>query len=150
MYEFYLYLNMKVFILLFSLYLPNILFSQTLKINVTGLRNNLGTVWIGFYTSDESFDKEQPLFFKRELKEKTKDGFLTITYNGIKPGVYGIAFMDDENNNGQMDYGLFLPKEGFGFSNYYHTGLTKPKLKKFSFVVKEGVATVVEIKVRYL
>ncbi len=138
------------FILLFiSLCFSTVLFSQTLKINITGLRNNLGEVWIGFYTTDEAFDKEQPLFFKRESKEKTKASVLSIAYTGIKPGVYGIAFMDDENNNGKMDYGVFLPKEGFGFSNYYHTGLTKPKLKKFSFVVKEGT-TSVEIKVRYL
>ncbi len=123
--------------------------SQTLKINVTGLRNNSGTVRLGFYASNESFDKEQPLFVKAEPKASAKNGILTITYENLKPGIYGIALLDDENNNDKVDYGWFLPKEGFGFSNYYHTGLTKPDLEKFSFIIKEG-KTVVEIKVKYL
>ena len=124
-------------------------FSQTLKINITGLRNNSGTVRMGFYTTDEAFDKETPLFIKVEPKAATKNGILSLTYTGMKPGVYGIALLDDENNNDKVDYGWILPKEGFGFSNYYHTGMTKPHLEKFSFTITEG-QKIVEIKVKYL
>lgn len=140
---------MKIVVLFLSIFISTLCFGQTLKISITGLRSNSGTVWLGFYTSNEAFNKEQPLFFKVEPKTKTINGVLSITYTGIKPGTYGIAFMDDENNNGKMDYGWLLPKEGFGFSNYYHTGMTKPHLNKFSFEVKEE-STLVEIKVRYL
>ena len=126
-----------------------IIFSQTLIISITGLRNNLGTVWLGFYVNNESFKNEQPLFFKTESKSSVVNGVLTLVYKGIKPGTYGIALMDDENNNTKMDYGWFLPKEGFGFSNHYHTGMTRPHLNEFSFLLKEEPKTV-QIKVRYL
>ena len=50
-----------------------------------------------------------------------------------------------------MDYNfLGIPKEGFGFSNYYHTGLTKPKLNSFAFEVLENKNTKVEVKMKYM
>ena len=59
--------------------------------------------------------------------------------------------MDDENFNGKMDYNFIgIPKEGFGFSNYYHSGLTKPKLKSFAFEVIENKNTKVEVKMKYM
>ncbi len=123
--------------------------AQTLKINITGLRNNAGVVRMGFYATNESFEKEEPLFVKTESKAPAKNGVLSITYTGLKPGTYGVALFDDENNNDKVDYGWFLPKEGFGFTNYYHTGLTRPNLSKFSFILGNG-SKVVEIKVKYL
>lgn len=123
--------------------------AQSLKINITGLRNNAGVVRMGFYTNNDSFDKEEALFVKTESKASMANGVLSITYTNLKPGLYGVALFDDENNNDKVDYGWFLPKEGFGFTNYYHTGITKPNFSKFSFILGTG-PKVVEIKVRYL
>ena len=75
-------------------------------------------------------------------------GALIVSY-AVKPGTYGIAILDDENNNQKMDYGLLLPKEGFGFSDYYHTGMSQPDFRKFSFVMGNASKTVF-IKLRYL
>jgi uncharacterized protein (DUF2141 family) len=123
--------------------------AQTLKISVTGLRSNSGSVILGFYINDKSFEDEKPLFSKVESKATTVNHVLTLTYTGIKPGTYGVVLLDDENNNSKMDFGWILPEEGYGFSNYTHSGLTKPKLSKFSFTItNENKA--VEIKVKYL
>ncbi|MCC6370579.1 MAG: DUF2141 domain-containing protein, partial [Bacteroidia bacterium] len=73
----------------------------------------------------------------------------SIVYDDLKPGVYGIAILDDENTNEKMDYGWFLPKEGFGFSDYYHSNMSHPKFESFDFVLKKE-AKKVEIKLRYL
>lgn len=123
--------------------------AQTLKINITGLRNSQGVVRLGFYTNNDSFDKEEALFIKTESKTSMVNGVLNVTYTNLKPGLYGVALLDDENNNDKVDYGWFLPKEGFGFTNYYHTGITKPNFSKFSFILGTS-PKVVEIKVRYL
>jgi uncharacterized protein (DUF2141 family) len=140
---------MKLFAFLLLLSIQCSLSAQTLKISITGLRSNSGSVVLGFYINDQSFEDEKPLFSKTESKATTVNHVLTITYTGIKPGTYGVVLLDDENNNGKMDFGWLLPQEGFGFSNNYHTGLTKPKLKKFSFVVTEEPKAI-EIKVRYM
>ena len=122
---------------------------QTLFVHVSGVRNASGNIRLGFYTSSENFDKDKPTFIKFIEKATMVKGTLSASFTGIKPGIYGIAILDDENNNGQMDYGLILPKEGFGFSDYYHTGLSKPKFQQFYFIFGTKDKTV-EIKLRYL
>ena len=131
------------------LFISVIGYSQILTINITGIRNSSGSIRLGFYNTSEGFDKEKPLFVKVIPKEGVVNGTLSIKYPGLKPGTYGLAILDDENNNDKMDYGLFLPKEGFGFSNYYHTGLSKPTFDKFKFILKNEDKTV-EIKVKYM
>ena len=134
------------FVILFFLQIT--LFSQSLKVSITGLRNNKGSVIMGFYNNDKAFEDETPLFTKVESKATTVNHVLTLNYTGIKPGTYGIVLLDDENNNNKMDFGWILPEEGYGFSNYWHTSLTKPKVAKFSFTItNENKA--VEIKVKY-
>ena len=122
--------------------------SQTLKVSITGLRNNKGSVIMGFYNNDKAFEDETPLFTKLESKASTVNHVLTLNYTGIKPGTYGIVLLDDENNNNKMDFGWILPEEGYGFSNYWHTSLTKPKVAKFSFIITNENKSV-EIKVKY-
>jgi uncharacterized protein (DUF2141 family) len=69
----------------------------------------------------------------------------------LESGIYGASLLDDENDNGKMDYNLLgIPKEGFGFSNYYHTGFSKPKMQAFQFEVKVGNIPKIEMPIRYL
>lgn len=139
---------MRIFCFIIGLFLQLSLFSQTLTISITGLRNNKGSVIMGFYNNDKAFEDETPLFTKIESKAATVNHVLTLSYTGIKPGTYGIVLLDDENNNNKMDFGWILPEEGYGFSNYWHTSLTKPKVAKFSFTITHENKAV-EIKVKY-
>lgn len=124
-------------------------FSQTITIHFSGIRNTEGQLQIQFYNSKEAFEKEQPMFTKWVPKKEVQNGSLTVSYSGLKTGTYGVAILDDENANRKMDYGLVLPKEGFGFSDYYHTGMTKPGFDNFKFVL-QNEKKAVHIKVRYL
>lgn len=54
-----------------------------------------------------------------------------------------------KNNNGEMDFGLMLPKEGFGFSNYIHSGLSRPDFEDFQFTVGTQ-STKVKIQTKYM
>jgi len=57
--------------------------------------------------------------------------------------------LDDEDFDREMAYGLFLPKEGFAFSDYYHTGMSKPGFEDFDFTLGKENKTVI-MKIRYL
>lgn len=140
---------MRMFLLILLVCIQWTLSSQTLKVSITGLRNNSGNIVLAFYNTEKAFEDETPLFTKVESKATVVNHILTLTYNGLKPGVYGIVILDDENNNSKMDFGWILPEEGFGFSNYYHTGMLKPKLSKFSFTLTNEIKAV-EIKVKYM
>jgi uncharacterized protein (DUF2141 family) len=120
------------------------------ELTIKNIRKNTGKIKIGFFKDQASFEKEIPYKGLNEPKEATINGVLTLKTR-LEPGIYGAALMDDENSNGKMDYNLIgVPKEGFGFSNYYHTGFFKPKIYPFQFEVKDSKTAKVEIVVRYL
>ena len=118
-------------------------------IKMTDIRSNSGCLRMGIYKDQESFKNEKPLLKHTAFKTRMSGGVVTTDLM-LEPGTYGIALLDDEDSDGDMDYGLVLPDEGFGFSNYYHNGLTRPKLSSFSFTVTAGQTTNVIIKVKYM
>ena len=121
-----------------------------ISVIIKDIKTPNGQILMGIYKDDVSFDKEIAYKKVQALKTKISNGILLVEVK-LEPGKYGISLMDDENFNGKMDYNFIgIPKEGFGFSNYYHTGLTKPKLKSFLFEVIENKNTKVEVKMKYM
>lgn len=139
---------MRLLYLLSFLFAGVILNGQTITINVSGIRSKAGSIRIQFFDNKNNFDDEKPLFTKTAPKTNMQGGSLSVSY-AVKPGTYGIAILDDENNNQKMDYGFILPNEGFGFSDYYHSGMSRPDFRKFSFVMDAGNRNV-QIRLRYL
>ena len=121
-----------------------------ISVTIKDIKTPNGQILMGIYKDGVSFDKEIAYKKVQAFKTKISNGTLVVEVK-LEPGKYGISLMDDENFNGKMDYNFIgIPKEGFGFSNYYHTGLTKPKLKSFSFEVIENKNTKVEVKMKYM
>ena len=109
-----------------------------ISVTIKDIKTSNGQILMGIYKDDVSFDKEIAYKKVQAFKTKISNGILVVEVK-LEPGKYGISLMDDENFNGKMDYNFIgIPKEGFGFSNYYHTGLTKPKLNSFEFEVIEN------------
>ena len=123
--------------------------SKTLLINFSNLRNNKGYIRAGIYLDNNSFQDELPTRTISFKKEKAKNGKLKAEVL-INEGEYGIAVLDDENNNGKMDYKFFIPQEGYGFSNYIHSTLQKPNFVKFKFKVRKMMINEVNIPMKYI
>ncbi|MBC9811594.1 DUF2141 domain-containing protein [Crocinitomicaceae bacterium CZZ-1] len=123
---------------------------QTFDIQVkfSNVRNTNGRIQLQIYRSQEAFAGEKPWKVIQVPKDGWKDKGFSYKVTGIPAGTYGIAILDDENSNKEMDYSFMVPKEGFGFSNYYHTAWSKPKFDNFKFTLNEDVS--VNIKVRYV
>lgn len=78
-----------------------------------------------------------------------RNGVLTAQIE-LPKGTYGIAVLDDENKDSEMNYTfLGMPPEGFGFANYYHTGFSYPKFEDFKFNHTSSSLTHI-VKLRYL
>ncbi len=135
--------------ILFLFAVINLCHSQTLTIKISGIRNTKGTINLGFFTNNSDFQSEKPQFRKIVKKTNIKNGTMTVSFSDIPKGNYGIALLDDENNNQEMDYSFFVPTEGFGFSEYYHTSMSRPSFSKFCFTFGQEDKTV-QIKIRYL
>ncbi len=118
-----------------------------LRIRFTGLRNSVGTIGMGIYRTQEEFDSDKPFQSITLSKKGLKDGNLVHSLQ-LAPAVYAISVLDDENNNHQMDFNwMHIPKEGYGFSNYVHSGLVRPKVTKFQFRLQAPLE--VEVKMQY-
>ncbi len=125
--------------------------AQTIDVTFTNLESSKGQIVMGLYQDQGTWDKEKPALTKYFPKGANVSGStLKVTLN-LTPGTWGLSMLDDTNEDYKMNYNwLGLPKEGFGFSNIYHTGWSKPKFKDFSVTLVAGQRISVTIKVRYL
>jgi uncharacterized protein (DUF2141 family) len=124
--------------------------SQNIEVSVTGIRNNKGYIIISAFKDQATFEKEKPFFSKKFDKKDMQNQTLIAKFH-LEEGIYGFALLDDENNNSKMDYSfLGIPEEGFGFSNYYHTGLSRPKFNAFQLQVNKQLITKSTMKIRYM
>lgn len=124
--------------------------AQTLRVRLEGVRAAEGTIRLGFYDSEAQWKTEKSSFQRAGSKANLHDGILEFTIDDVEPGEYAVAIADDENDNGEMDWGWILPKEGFGFSNYELKGIRRPRYPDFKFQLLPQGETSIVIKMRYL
>ena len=132
-----------------ALFSFSVMIAQTITIEFTNIRNNKGQFCLGVYTSQANYADKVATKKQKVIKTEVVNGKLTATIEGLTPGTYGIALLDDEDFDRKMAYRFFLPKEGFAFSDYYHTGMSKPTFEDFDFVLGKEDKKIV-MKLRYL
>ena len=104
----------QTFALLIALLTINVVVAQnetfTIKIEVTGLKSSEGKVLI------EVLDKNQQSV--ADAKGEITNNKSVVEFKNLPAGTYAIQYYHDENNNDEMDTGMFgIPLEGYGFSN---------------------------------
>jgi len=139
-------MKLLISILLILLVFPA--FSQILSVEISGIKTDKGVIQLSVYRDKETFAAETPLRVFNFPKTEMIDGKITVSIPDLTTGTYGIALIDDKNENGKMDYRFFIPCEGFGFSDYYFRGTCKPEFKAFSFPLSE-VDKTITIRVQY-
>jgi len=103
----------------------------TLRIHVNGFRNirgNLGTI---LFTSPNGWPEDKGRAFRAgpaPIDMATRTAI--AIWPGLQPGDYAVAAIHDENSNARLDRNfLGVPKEGFGFANNPHVGLSAPPFR---------------------
>lgn len=77
-------------------------------------------------------------------------GVTRVTVPNLPAGRYAVQVFLDENNNGEVDRGLFgIPKEGVGFSNDARIALGPPKFSDAVFTVGGGGSQAIRLSLRY-
>ena len=118
----------------------------SITITVTHIRNNEGAIRFKFY--DDSTPFQDKMGFLKVVVPKTEmtGDSLRVTYHGFKSQNMAIALLDDENNDNELEFGWFFPKEGYAFSDYYHSALRKPVYKDFNFFLTGDRYVVMKMK----
>ena len=137
-----------VLILLFCSLLS--LKAQNVEVIFKGIRSTKGKIVLAIFIDNESFRKEEPYIRKVFDKNEVLNGEMIVKFN-LDPGIYGFSLLDDENNDKLMNYNFIgKPLEGFGFSNYYHSGFTRPHFDVFKFELKENQNQKIIMKIKYM
>lgn len=123
--------------------------TQTTQIAITDIRSGNGQILLNVFKDQGTYDDNKPMKTLSFDKKGLIDGKLVVPCP-LEPGVYGITMVDDENSNGKIDKNLMgMPKEGFGFSNFFMTKMKKPAFDDFKVDLSSANAAVV-IKVKYM
>src|SRR5215203_3280642 len=123
--------------------------AQNVTLIVSGIKSNKGQIYVTAFKDQASFKSEKPLTVVKFSKETLANGVLKVNFT-LEQGTYGVVLIDDENNNGKMDKNFFgIPKEGFGFSNFYLSGFSRPTFNDFKFEVGKTPVKI-ETKLRFM
>lgn len=120
--------------------------TATLTVEVEHLRNAKGRVQFALYDRDGTIPDEHYEHWYKLGTAPINDGKATYTFINLPPGRYAVNILHDEDANGKIDKGLFLPKEGIGFSNYTSVGpMNRPNFKKASFALEGEMRVLVKM-----
>ena len=87
-----------------------------LTIHVHGIKSSSGQIHVELYSNPKAFRKSA--LAQNVIKVVAKEDSTTVTFSGIKPGVYAILAFHDEDGNGVLNkrFGM-IPTEGYALSN---------------------------------
>ena len=88
--------------------------SQNITVSVDNVLNNKGKVIFALHTAD-TFMKGPGI---KNGESVISEGQAAVIFENVKPGIYAIMVLHDENENNQMDFRTDgMPKEHYGVSN---------------------------------
>jgi len=117
-----------------------------LTINVNALRNSTGSVVFALYNREDAFPDEHYKKYLRKMTGEIVNRSSTVTFENLPAGRYAVNILHDENQDGRINRGLLMPKEGIGFSNFQSVGFSnRPSFLKASFDLLSDKRVMVKI-----
>lgn len=118
-----------------------------LTVEVSGLRNQNGTLCLSLFSSEQGFPNQSARAVATRCV-KAKEA--VATFDQLSPGRYAVAVIHDSNSDGKLNTGfLGIPKEGFGFSRNPRIGTRAPSFRDTAFLFSGG-STNLQVNLRYL
>lgn len=118
----------------------------TLIVHVTGFRNPKGVAGGTIFKTPDGWPEDNAKSYMHAPFPIAGD-HAALTFS-LPPGRYGVAVLHDENRNRKLDRNFMgIPKEGFGFANNPHVGLSAPKWQDATVSV---TCPVTEIDIRLI
>lgn len=113
-----------------------------MTVRIDGLRNTDGQVMAFLFDNADDFPTKRDRAF-RSAKTKVSGASMTVRFDDVPAGTYGVAVYHDENANDKMDRSWYgMPKEGYGASNDATGTFGPPKFKDAQFPFRNAQDTV--------
>lgn len=108
----------------------------SLTVQVDGFRNGKGVIGGAVFKTLAGWPEDDNRAFARMAVPVGNNSQVVLTFPDIPPGRYAIVVLHDENSNHRLDRNIFrVPREGFGFANNPHVGLSAPSWQESSVQV---------------
>lgn len=107
----------------------------SVSITVKGIQKREGKIIASISNDMESFPQGGGI--KSAIAEVTKEGEITLKFEGMLEGKYAIVLYQDLNGNNQIDMNGQMPAEPFGFSNVTML-MGPPNFLQCAFDLKEN------------
>ena len=122
--------------------------TATLVVEVTGLKDDQGSVQVALHASEDGFPT-RPEKAIRQASVPISGGRARVVFEGLAPGGYAVAAYHDENGDGRLDTGfLGIPSEGLAASNDARGFMGPPSFEKARVEVAPG-ETRITVRVSY-
>ncbi|MCB9538518.1 MAG: DUF2141 domain-containing protein [Myxococcales bacterium] len=109
---------------------------DVLTYTVHDLRNDRGSLRCGLYAEADNWLEGDPAGNARAL---IRHGEATCVFRDVPPGIYAIAALHDEDDDGEMDTNLLgIPEEGHSASKNAQEGELKPDWDDARFEYRGG------------
>jgi uncharacterized protein (DUF2141 family) len=109
-------------------------YSPTLTVEITGIKNNKGSIIVAIFDNEKDFLKKDMVHRKTAA---VANGIARVRFEGLAPGTYAASVIHDENDNGKLDTNMVgIPRESFGFSNNPKVTFGPPGYKTAGFELK--------------
>jgi uncharacterized protein (DUF2141 family) len=122
---------------------PESVLNTALRVEVTGLQNAQGNIYIAVYDSKDTWlGKETVLEQQIVIVEARSEDGLVSTELNLPPGEYALSIYHDTNDNGDLDTNFIgIPQEPVALSNNARPKFGPPKYKDAVFTLGEEPLT---------
>ena len=138
---------LNLFFVLSSISFSNTISAQSLKIQVSGIRQQKGEIMLALFDKSDGFPFETSNVYKlmRGIPER---GVINFVVDPLPRGKYAVALFHDSNGDGKLNVNIFgIPKEGYGVSNNAYNTFSSPRYADASFEHEKN--TLQKIVMRY-
>ncbi|CAI9430136.1 putative protein conserved in bacteria [Candidatus Ornithobacterium hominis] len=114
-----------------------------LSVEIKNIKSKKGKVLIALFNSEKGFPHENEFM---TVQLEPEENIIQHRFKNVPKGIYAVAVLHDENNNGKMDIGMLGPKEKYGFSNDARSLISAPTFKKASFKHSGNQKIIIHLK----
>ncbi len=118
--------------------------SGVIDVTIRGLRNDHGVVRLVLCPAASGFPDCKHAGMPQIAAITNRQA--TASFRNLAAGEYAIAAYHDENNNGQLDTFLGIPREGIGFSRNPSLRPRAPHFSECNFSLSGTFSTIIQIK----
>lgn len=116
-----------------------------LEVQVEGIPNKKGTLFIGLFNSSATFPNYGKQYKGIVVTHEGKSH--VYKFKNLPKDTYALAIYHDENKNGKLDKNLFgAPTEAYGFSNNARETFSAPSFEAAKVVLDRDKKCQIRIK----